>query len=653
MGTATTGLAQLLAGEGVRVTVVYTGGVENGTFEGWRERYAKANIDLIWLEAVQTTRIAGPMIKFGWSKAWALFEYLRETHFDVMHFNDTCGEGAYCFAAKKLGVAFQDSLMCLALHSPTEWVLEANRAVPNWPGYCFFMAGEKISISTSDVLWSPSQYLLNWVISKGYAIPPQSIVNQYVIPTADLFKENAEGGQIDFSGGMDRVAPRRPSEIVFFGRLEERKGLRLFTNVLTRLNAELTQRRVSVVFMGKIQAIDGMLADQFINSRAANWTFDWRIETGFDQQQATAYLRDNRCLAVMASPVDNSPCTVYEALQFGFPFIAARSGGIPELIHPEDRDRHLFDYSAPDLARVLLDTLNNGIGAPRAALPSAARRGAWLEFHRDWQGHRPARTRPDSLRRWGVVIEHSSDRQSLENALESVRRELGADVLGTVLLQRSNSGENEPTPETMLVVDELADVSALEALAWLKERGASGLLLLRSGCALAAGAGSKIRQLGSQETALIIPAVRLLNDGTVIPPLSSPELTFLGYGSNDLGCIVSEHGFDKLLGARSQSIDSERTFLGIADFFQSIAQEMMPMPEPLFLFNDASAIQPLPANEMKQTLELAAMSRSAVYNMIGIGREYHKNYYQPPAERRRRRRRFVEKYLPFLKRKNR
>jgi NAD(P)-dependent dehydrogenase (short-subunit alcohol dehydrogenase family) len=33
LGTATTGLAQLLASEGVRVTVVYTGEVENGTFE--------------------------------------------------------------------------------------------------------------------------------------------------------------------------------------------------------------------------------------------------------------------------------------------------------------------------------------------------------------------------------------------------------------------------------------------------------------------------------------------------------------------------------------------------------------------------------------------------------------------------------------------
>jgi glycosyltransferase involved in cell wall biosynthesis len=650
LGTATTGLAQLLASEGVRVTVVYTGEVENGTFEHWRDRYAKSNINLILLSALHTTRITGPMVKFGWSKAWALYEYLRNTHFDVLHFNDTCGEGVYCFVAKKLGMAFQDSLMCLALHSPTEWILEANRAVVNWPGYCFFITAERLSIMASDILWSPSQYLLSWVANKEYTLPSQSMVKQYVIPTANLFGPHETTDQGEFSEGTNRAGSQRPSQIVFFGRLEERKGLRLFTNVLTKLNAELELRQVSVVFMGKVQAIDGMMADEFIKSRAEKWKFKWRIETAFDQQEATAYFRDNQCLAVMASPVDNSPCTVYEALQFGFPLIAARTGGIPELIHVEDRDRHLFEYSAADLSRVLLDTLSDGISAPRAAIPSAARRAAWLEFHKNWLAHMPSHPPTGSSRRWGIVIEHGLNRRSLEHTLDSVRRELGDDVLATVVVRRRIADEVDSANST-LVVDELNDISALKALAWLKEQGASALLFVRSGCALASGSGSQIRHLGRQEYSLMIPASRLLDDGTIVPPLSSPELTFLGYGSDHVGFIVSEHGFDELLAAPSTSMDNERNFFGIADFIHSTSKEIMPVPEALFLFDDAEAMQSLHTNEMRQTLELAAMNKSSVYNMIGIGREYHRNYYQPPAERRRRRRRFVEKYLPFLKRK--
>ena len=62
-----------------------------------------------------------------------------------------------------------------------------------------------------------------------------------------------------------------------------------------------------------------------------------------DQPQAMTYLRSRDCVAVMPSPVDNSPYTVLEALALRLPFVASRSGGAGELIHIDDLDRCTFD----------------------------------------------------------------------------------------------------------------------------------------------------------------------------------------------------------------------------------------------------------------------------------------------------------------------
>jgi hypothetical protein len=403
--------------------------------------------------------------------------------------------------------------------------------------------------------------------------------------------------------------------------------------------------------MGKAQSIDGVPANQFIESRAKRWTFNWRIEGSFDQQEATSYLRRNSCLAVMASPIDNSPCTVYEALQFGFPFIATRTGGIPELIHGEDRDLHLFDYSVGDLSKTLLRVIDSGIGAPRPAVPLCERQEDWLSFHRAWRTHRPLRVHSGTLARWGLVIEHASDDEAVEQSLASVRRELGGDVQGTVILRRRVSEEVANTNDLSLVVDELNDISAHDALSWLKDKGADALLFIRSGACLAPGSGDIIRSMGRQESPVIVPAIRLLNDGSILPPLSSPALTFLDHGSDIGGFIVSQNGLDDLLHEVHVGIDRNRDFLGIVDFFQSASKDILPMPQPLLLFEDMDATIGPRLNEMQQTLDLASMNRASVYQMISIGREYYRNYYQPQAERRRKRRRFVEKYLPFLARK--
>jgi len=78
----------------------------------------------------------------------------------------------------------------------------------------------------------------------------------------------------------------------------------------------------------------------------------------------------------MASSVDNSPCTVYEALAYGIPFLAARSGGVPELIDQADHDRVLFDCTTAALCKSLLRALEIGGGSARRH--NRNRRRGWV-----------------------------------------------------------------------------------------------------------------------------------------------------------------------------------------------------------------------------------------------------------------------------------
>src|SRR6185436_11553542 len=67
IGTSMTGLAELLAADGMRVTVLYTGGIWSPdiSMTAWRKRYAELGIELGALTIDDMTSIAGPLKDHG------------------------------------------------------------------------------------------------------------------------------------------------------------------------------------------------------------------------------------------------------------------------------------------------------------------------------------------------------------------------------------------------------------------------------------------------------------------------------------------------------------------------------------------------------------------------------------------------------------
>ena len=374
IGTVSTGLAELLASAGHEVTVAYTRAdlLTEAEFAEASQRYARQGIEVVALRRTGVPAVAGPLSGFtGWER-FAAYHFLRSREFDVVHASEHLGELFYALAAKRLGLAFANTRFWVGCHGPSQWVIDANDDVVRDPFWLFTDASERFCLQHADLVWAPSRYMLGWLQENDFVLPAGSVYQQqYRIPD-DLgpIRAGAEG----------RRAARRPfEELVLFGRLETRKGVKLFLDALEALGPEARRLRISL--MGRVGAIDGEPADQYIARRAERLGLSWQILSGFDRFEAYEYVTQPGRLVVAAAPVDNSPCAVYELLEVGAHFIACRGGGVPELAAEACNAESLFDYTVAALVGRLRHCLAEGSSAPLPAISRAQAEAAWLGAH--------------------------------------------------------------------------------------------------------------------------------------------------------------------------------------------------------------------------------------------------------------------------------
>jgi len=575
VGTSMTGLAELLASEGLQVTVLYTGAVwaPEVRLGPWIRHYAERGIELIPLSLQRANAIDGPLKELGLIAPWLIYEELRTRRFDVIHFNDCCGQGTLCLAAKALGIAFDETLLAVALHSPSSWVYDLNHFLPASRACAAFDYSERLSIACADLLWSPSRYLLDWIRERGFQLPQQTFVQQYVLPS----RERDDGGPPD-----GRTAPLK--ELVFFGRLEERKGLRLFCNAVQQIAPELERRGIGVTFLGKPVECAGMPSADYIAKRAATWKFPVRTLTDLGQPEALWYLQDGGDkLAVMPSPFDNSPCTVYEALDAGIPFLAARTGGIPELIAGEDRDRVLFEYTTVALGNALLEAIEQGGRIAQPAIAAEETRRSWIDMHTHWQEFLPERKESaNPVKMVVAVIDHPAG-APLARTLKSLWGCPG--IHRIVILNRG--GEAIPHENIDLLSAEPEWIE--KHLTGITE---DAVLLIHSGVAVLRDAfPSMLEALGRAPVDGLVPAGQTTShSGTrVVPPLGGSVPVSLLDGITSGGAlIVRREMLHRATQGRSLAI--EAPFLGLADFCVTRSDRLWPYPEPVVERPDSLAI---------------------------------------------------------------
>jgi glycosyltransferase involved in cell wall biosynthesis len=395
IGTSYTSLAEALARAGHEVTVLFTGWPDSDEvpFAHWIDHYASRGIELCELrpDELPAARAAHSQA----NRSYLAYLWLKERHrkrpFDVIHFPDTLGHGYYSLLARRQGWAFDAATIAVAPHSPSIWIRDAAR-MPFETGEEYaddYM--ERMSVAMADIVISPSAYMLDWISSRGWQVPERAYVQQHVPRLAS--------GNPATAGTQAVAPPREVEEIVFFGRLEPRKGFPLFCDALDLLAGDDDFRHLSVLFLGKQGRVEGMSASDYLERRASRWPWECHLLDSLSQPEAISRLTtEGGRLVVMPSLVDNLPHTVQESLALGLRFIGSRVGGTSELIHPLDVARCTFDPwdhgdaghgeapGMPDpesLAAKLREALRSPDFAPaRPAADPAQTEAAWVRWHR-------------------------------------------------------------------------------------------------------------------------------------------------------------------------------------------------------------------------------------------------------------------------------
>ncbi|MGO9017240.1 MAG: glycosyltransferase [Syntrophobacteraceae bacterium] len=366
IGSAYGNLALTLAATGHEVTILYLlPGCESGINEG-------AVVDSYKEQGIQLLRLPGKspapiMATEAPCISYLAYQWLKERDFDVIHFPDWMGLGYYSALAKHQGLAFLDSTIVVGLHGPTAWDTVGNLEFLACVDALEREFMERKSVAYADVLFSPTQYMISWAVDQGWELPARSYVQPYILP--DEFIEET---------GPETV---KIKELVFFGRLQKRKGLVLFCDALDLIAKNGDVSPVPVTFLGKQATLEGRSSEEYLRDRAHRWPFPIRIVSDLDRNEALAYLREGRRLAIIASLVENFAHTVQECRGMGIPFLASAVGGIPECITHEDYERVCFVPRPGNLAARLVRALEQGVSPARSAVDLISNRRIWTQWY--------------------------------------------------------------------------------------------------------------------------------------------------------------------------------------------------------------------------------------------------------------------------------
>ncbi|MFI3155128.1 MAG: glycosyltransferase [Methylococcaceae bacterium] len=368
IGTANTFLAYELAEAGHSVSILFSQcETPARTSEPWLEIYRRRGIEVIVAEEWADKRVRVRLFPNHppLAMAYTVHNWLSEHSFDLVILTEWQGHGFYALQAKRGGLRFKKTAFITRIHRPSLWHAIHNADLPAEPEQSLTYFMERKSVELADAVISPSAYMLDWVKRHGFNPPTPAFVQP------NLLKVKPQQ-----AGEPERIVA--VDELVFFGRLEYRKGLVQFCDALDKLSG-LGVMPHRVTFLGKFARVGQEHSALYIAQRSQKWSFPSQLLSRMGQSEALDYLAAPGRIAVMPSVADNSPYTVYECLAMGIPLLARDVGGVADLIAAEDQAACLFNDNPSLLARRLATVLAEGALRPRLAFDLEDNRKAWRE----------------------------------------------------------------------------------------------------------------------------------------------------------------------------------------------------------------------------------------------------------------------------------
>lgn len=343
------------------------------SWEEWQAVYASHNVTLEAIPHPFSYTYFTPGYFFSTQRSYEAYLWLlsREAQFDVVHFPEWSGAGYWTTVAKKQGLCCASMTLVVQTHSPSIWALEGNDALTDDPSFFDTDFLERKSVEFADVVISPSQYMLDWMVDRGWRLPARSFYHPNAVFESHTTKLEPRTVQ-------DSCISPMQVELVFFGRLERRKGLFLFLDAVSRLVTSDSVKQLQVTLLGTmVDATERPLtaALNMLSATAAASHANVTVTTlsRYSSEEAAEFLLSRPCAAaIIPSISENLPFTVMECLSLGIPLLASHVGGNVELLHPDDVSMATFAPTVDALHKKLQELFVGGLHQARAlasALP--------------------------------------------------------------------------------------------------------------------------------------------------------------------------------------------------------------------------------------------------------------------------------------------
>ncbi len=271
-----------------------------------------------------------------------------------VEFHEMSGIGYHTVQAKQSGLLGANCVISVTMHSGHEWIYEANEwFAEEYPPYyqraCDY---EQISFENADLTFFPSHYLKDKVQSYGWQAANAQHM-PYFIPILEQNDSQPSSTALAESAvAAARKHPRGKIPVVFFGRMEMRKGIVTFVEAIKLLSPEI-QEQIHVHFVGKVVRLHAskfgdLESDRYVQQELED-KVDYTLHPNFYSYQAIQFIRLLRTPVVcLASHQENFPNTGLEMGQLPVSLVVSDTGGFRETLQFVNRTAGIYWFKPAD-----------------------------------------------------------------------------------------------------------------------------------------------------------------------------------------------------------------------------------------------------------------------------------------------------------------
>ncbi len=388
------------------LTLLFTSEEERGADSGWKERYREQGVQVVCADELKNR---DPYAKWAPWEDWffersrRIYEFLKERDFDLVHFQDWHANGFFSIRARRTGIGLANTRLVVTMHSPNEWSRQGMR---EWPRHVLvdmkLSMAERYCCEHADEVIAPSRHMFDWAAEQGWRLPEHRQVVPY-----PFFS----------SAGKVTMSATDPGHVIFFGRLETRKGLGIFIDGLRMYLRSGPDRGITrVTFLGKAGQHKGEPSQDHIDALAREQP-GLQIDsvTDLDSASALKFIAESGGIVFIPSLLDNCPFTVIECIERGLPFFAAASGGIPEMADATCLFAPTREGVAEALGKRSMD-----FSSVHHLYSAADCNQRWLALHEDWSQSSAEKPAPEGTPQVSICIPYYNHPVYLPQLLASI-----------------------------------------------------------------------------------------------------------------------------------------------------------------------------------------------------------------------------------------